>query len=59
MIRELRREMGAAMAVRLGIDTRGTFTDLMGIDDVTGELVVAKTLSTRSRPVDAMMNAIA
>src|SRR5918996_982901 len=46
------------MAVRLGIDTGGTFTDLIGIDDVTGELVVAKTPSTPSRPVDAIMNAI-
>src|SRR5829696_5218737 len=46
------------MAVRLGIDTGGTFTDLIGIDDVTGELVVAKTPSTPSRPVDAIMSAI-
>ena len=34
------------MAVRLGIDTGGTFTDLIGIDEETGELVVAKTPST-------------
>ena len=47
------------MAVSLGIDTGGTFTDLIGIDDETGELVVAKTPSTPSRPVDAIMNAIA
>jgi N-methylhydantoinase A len=47
------------VAVSLGIDTGGTFTDLIGIDDVTGELVVAKTPSTPSRPVDAIMNAIA
>jgi N-methylhydantoinase A len=47
------------MAVSLGIDTGGTFTDLIGIDDVTGELVVAKTPSTPSRPVEAIMNAIA
>ena len=47
------------MAVSLGIDTGGTFADLIGIDDVTGELVVAKTPSTPSRPVDAIMNAIA
>src|SRR5215218_9311603 len=47
------------MAVRLGIDTGGTFTDLIGINDETGELVVAKTPSTPSRPVDAIMNAIA
>jgi N-methylhydantoinase A len=47
------------MAVRLGIDTGGTFTDLIGIDDVTGELVIVKTPSTPSRPVDAIMNSIA
>src|SRR5215213_360406 len=47
------------MPVRLGIDTGGTFTDLIGIDDVTGELVVAKTPSAPSRPVDAITNAIA
>ena len=47
------------MAVRLGIDTGGTFTDLIGIDDATGDLVVAKTPSTPARPVDAIMNAIA
>ena len=42
------------MGVRLGIDTGGTFTDLIGIADVTRELVVAKTLSAPSRPVDVM-----
>src|SRR5829696_8161804 len=47
------------MAVRLGIDTGGTFTDLIGIDDETGALIVAKTPSTPSRPVDAIMNTIA
>ncbi len=47
------------MAVRFGIDTGGTFTDLIGIDDATGALVVAKTPSTPARPVDAIMNAIA
>ena len=46
------------MSVRLGIDTGGTFTDLIGIDDETGELVVAKTPSTPARPVDAIMDAI-
>ncbi|MFN8591674.1 MAG: hydantoinase/oxoprolinase family protein [Thermomicrobiales bacterium] len=47
------------MAVRLGIDTGGTFTDLIGIDDESGKLVVAKTPSTPARPVNAIMNAIA
>ena len=46
------------MVVELGIDTGGTFTDLIGIDDETGELVVAKTPSTPSRPVEAIMSAI-
>jgi N-methylhydantoinase A len=46
------------LAVRLGIDTGGTFTDLIGIDDASGALIVAKTPSTPSRPVDAIMNAI-
>ena len=40
------------MAVRLGIDKGGAFTDSIGINDVTGELVMAKTPSTLSRPVD-------
>ncbi|MGH2614448.1 MAG: hydantoinase/oxoprolinase family protein [Thermomicrobiales bacterium] len=46
------------MAVRLGIDTGGTFTDLIGIDTDTGALLVAKTPSTPARPVDAIMSAI-
>ena len=33
------------MTVRLGIDTGGTFTDLIGIDDATGAL-----WSPRRRP---------
>lgn len=47
------------MAVRIGIDTGGTFTDLIGIHSDTRELVVAKTPSTPARPVDAIMNALA
>ena len=48
----------AQMAVRLGIDAGGTFTDLIGIDADTGALLVAKTPSTPSRPVDAIMSSI-
>ena len=47
------------MAVRLGIDTGGTFTDLIGIDVATNEVVIAKTPSTPDRPVRAVMEAIA
>jgi N-methylhydantoinase A len=46
------------MTVRIGIDTGGTFTDLIGVDEASGQLVVAKTPSTPARPVDAMMQAI-
>src|SRR5918993_989145 len=48
----------AQMTVRLGIDTGGTFTDLIGIDADTGALLIAKTPSTPSRPVDAIMSSI-
>jgi len=46
------------MTVRVGIDTGGTFTDLIGIDEATNQLVIAKTPSTPRRPVEAVMNAI-
>jgi len=46
------------MAVRLGIDTGGTFTDLIGVDAATNQFVIAKTPSTPRRPVAAVMNAI-
>jgi N-methylhydantoinase A len=46
------------MAVRMGIDTGGTFTDLIGIDEATNHLVIAKTPSTPRRPAQAVMNAI-
>ena len=46
------------MAVRMGIDTGGTFTDLIGIDEATNELVIAKTPSTPRRPAEAVMKAI-
>ncbi|HEX5499575.1 MAG TPA: hydantoinase/oxoprolinase family protein [Thermomicrobiales bacterium] len=46
------------MGIRIGIDTGGTFTDLIGVDEATGNLVVAKTPSTPARPVDAVIQAI-
>ena len=46
------------MTVRIGIDTGGTFTDLIGIDEASNQLIVAKTPSTPRRPIDAVMNAI-
>jgi len=46
------------MATRIGIDTGGTFTDLIGVDEASGRLVIAKTPSTPRRPVEAIINAI-
>ena len=46
------------MAVRIGIDTGGTFTDLIGLDGSSGDLILSKTPSTPSRPVDAIVNAL-
>jgi len=46
------------MAVYIGIDTGGTFTDLIGVDEATNDFVIAKTASTPRRPADAVMNAI-
>jgi N-methylhydantoinase A len=46
------------MAIRIGIDTGGTFTDLIGLDESSHELVLAKTPSTPSEPVQAIVCAL-
>src|SRR5258707_11483976 len=46
------------MGVRIGIDTGGTFTDLIGLDEATGMLVFGKTPSTPSDPVQAITDAL-
>ena len=43
------------MSVRCGIDTGGTFTDLVGLDDSSGELVVAKWPSSPANPVESIV----
>lgn len=42
----------------VGIDTGGTFTDLVAFDTETGELATAKTPSTPSRPGQALLDAV-
>jgi len=45
-------------ALRLGIDTGGTFTDVVAIDEVTGELFTTKTPTTVRDPSLAVMQGI-
>ena len=42
------------MAVRIGIDTGGTFTDLVGFDEETRRFVYAKSASTPGDPSAAL-----
>jgi len=46
------------MSVRVGVDTGGTFTDLVGVDTTTGASFHAKVPSTPSAPVDAVLAAL-
>ena len=41
--------------IRIGIDTGGTFTDVVAFDEATGELVTTKTPSTPGNPADGFM----
>src|SRR5690242_5857952 len=45
--------------LRVGIDIGGTFTDLILIDDSTGELTVGKVLTTPSNPSQAVADVLA
>jgi N-methylhydantoinase A len=44
--------------IRVGIDTGGTFTDVVALDEDTGELVTTKTASTPGDPALGFMAAI-
>jgi len=44
--------------MRIGIDTGGTFTDIVAFDEVTGELVTTKTPSTPSDPAEGFLAGI-
>src|SRR6478672_1832483 len=44
--------------IRIGIDTGGTFTDVVAFDEESGELVTTKTPSTPANPADGFMAGI-
>jgi N-methylhydantoinase A len=42
------------VGIRVGIDTGGTFTDLVAVDESSGDWYIAKVPSTPARPVEAI-----
>ncbi len=46
------------MGIRIGIDSGGTFTDLIAIDDSTGQIYANKVPSTPSQPLVALRNIV-
>jgi len=45
-------------SIRIGIDTGGTFTDVVAFDEVSGEIVTTKTPSTPDNPADGFLAGI-
>jgi N-methylhydantoinase A len=53
------RVVTRAPRLRIGIDTGGTFTDVVAFDEVTGALIVTKTPSTPADPAQGFMTGLA
>ncbi|MDI9582191.1 hydantoinase/oxoprolinase family protein [Thermobispora bispora] len=45
-------------SVRIGVDTGGTFTDVVLVDDETGQIITTKTPSTPADPAEGFMAAV-
>ncbi len=50
--------MTAPRPIRIGIDTGGTFTDVVAFDPASGEMVTTKTPSTPDNPADGFLAGI-
>ena len=48
-----------ARRIRVGIDTGGTFTDVVAVDEETGKILSTKTPSTPANPADGFMVGVA
>jgi N-methylhydantoinase A len=46
------------MGVQIGVDTGGTFTDIVALDELTGRIITTKTPTTPANPAEGFMRGI-